>query len=136
LTTDERGFTLVEATVAMGLLVIGLISMAEMLAVTLRMQQLGHEETAAARLAQDKLDHLRSLPWTDPMIQENAVDSLVADTPNYFDLVPGFTRRWDIAPGPDGSAELRQVSIRVIPAKQDSRLASRFDLVSVIGSGK
>ena len=39
--TDERGFTLIEAMVAMMVCTIGLVAMAELMAVTLRLQQLG-----------------------------------------------------------------------------------------------
>ena len=55
---DERGFTLIEAIVAMMVCTIGLVSMAELMAVTLRLQQLGRNSTSAVRLAQDKIDEL------------------------------------------------------------------------------
>ncbi len=45
----------------MVILTIGLVSLAELLAISLRMQQLGRNETAAIRLAQDKLDQLSVL---------------------------------------------------------------------------
>jgi prepilin-type N-terminal cleavage/methylation domain-containing protein len=41
LTRDERGFTLAEVVVALLVCTVGLVGMAQMLAVTLRMQQLG-----------------------------------------------------------------------------------------------
>src|SRR6478609_4244374 len=55
---DERGFTLIEAIVAMLVCTIGLVSMAQLMAVTLRLQQLGRNSTSAVRLAQDKIDEL------------------------------------------------------------------------------
>lgn len=135
----EAGFTLVEALVAMVVLTIGLVSMAEMLAVTLRLQQLGRSETEAVRLAQDKLDQLMSLNFaTAPEIQLNVVDSLASNVANYFDTVPGYTRRWDIAAGPDSAAgpvaTIRQVTVRVIPDVRDNRTAANYELVTIIHS--
>src|SRR5215203_2809099 len=86
--SDEQGFTLVEAIVAMMVLTIGLVSMAELLGVSLRLQQLSRNETEAVRLAQDKRDQLMSLNFDDDLeIQINDVDSLAEDVENYFDHV-------------------------------------------------
>ena len=60
---NERGFTLVEAMVAMMVCTIGLVAMAELMAVTLRLQQLGRNSTSAVRLAQDKIDELTTMPF-------------------------------------------------------------------------
>ncbi len=134
---SEAGFTLVEALIAMVVLTIGLVSMAELLAVTLRLQQLGRSETEAVRLAQDKLDQLMSLNFAAAAeIQLNGVDSLASNVANYFDTVPGYTRRWDIAAGPDSAAgpvaTIRQVTVRVIPDVTDNRTAATYELVTII----
>lgn len=136
--TDERGFTLVETMVAMVILIIGLVSLAELLAVSLRMQQLGRNETAAVRIAQDKLDWLETGNFDlEPSIQIGG--SLTADVANYNDsplddagVTKGYHRRWLVEAGPDGSAFLRQVTIRVIPDVGDRRTATPYDLVSII----
>ena len=47
--TNERGFTLVEAIVAMLVCTVGLVAMAELMAVTLRLQQLGKRFTDQVR---------------------------------------------------------------------------------------
>ena len=46
MSTNERGFTLVEAMVAMVVCTVGLVAMAELMAITLRLQQLGRNSTA------------------------------------------------------------------------------------------
>ena len=118
--------------VAMVILTIGLVAMAEMLAVTLRLQQLGRNESAAVRLAQDKLDQLMSLNF-DTATTIAIGGSLSANSANHFDTdVAGYTRRWVVAAGPDASADLRQITIRVIPGNRDRRTASPYDLVSII----
>jgi Tfp pilus assembly protein PilV len=154
--TNERGFTLVEAMVAMVVCTIGLVAMAEMMAVTLRLQQLGRNSTSAVRLAQDKIDELTTMPF-DPAtpLYNPAIacgGSLTGDVANHNDVplgdngtphdaaddtfVKGYTRRWLISAGPDADPDLRTVTVRVTPENNDRRVASPFDLTTIIrGSG-
>lgn len=130
--SDERGFTLVESLVAMVVLTVGLVSLAQLLAVSLRMQQLGRNETQAVRLAQDKMDQLMSLSF-DASLDIAIGGSLAANNANHFDTdEPGYTRRWVVVAGPDGNADLREITIRVIPNSNDRRTSSEYDLVSII----
>jgi hypothetical protein len=136
--TNERGFTLVEALVAMVICTIGLVSMAELMAVTLRLQQLGRNSTAAVRLAQDKVDELMALDFptgvgiqcggslTAPMLNYN-------DDPQDFNgNSQGYQRRWVVSAGPDADLRLRTVTVRVIPIVTDNRVARSFDLTTII----
>ena len=140
--SDERGFTLVEAMVSMVILTIGLVALAELLAVTMRLQQLGRNETSAVRLAEDLMDQLRSAYFgevgtevgIDPRIVVGG--SLTANVANYNDTVPGYRRRWLVVAGPASAAgavpNLRQITVRVIPEVTDRRVASTYELVSII----
>ena len=147
--TNERGFTLVEAVVAMLVCTVGLVAMAELMAVTLRLQQLGRNSTSAARLAQDKVDELTTMNFnTNP--QAACGGSIDPDAPaaNHFDtpmddngtpddpaddtVTRGYTRLWLIEAGPDGDANLRQVTVRVVPDVNDRRMAAPYDLVTFI----
>ena len=66
---NERGFTLIEAMVATLVLTVGLLAMAELLAVSLRMHQLGRNSTTATRLAQDKFEEMMKMNFnTNPAI--------------------------------------------------------------------
>jgi len=113
---------------------IGLISLAELLAVSIRMQQLGRNSTVAVRLAQDKIDELTTLNFaTDAAVA--CAGSLTADVANHFDTptsVAGYTRRWVVSAGPDADLNLRQVTVRVTPNVGDRRIASPFELTTVI----
>ena len=154
--TNERGFTLVEAMVAMMICTIGLVSMAELMAVTLRLQQLGRNSTSAVRLAQDKIDELTTMSFdpasanynpaiacggslsaneadhNDAPLQDNGTPNDTADDT----VVKGYTRRWLITAGPDGDPNLRTVTVHVIPDLIDRRVASPFVLTTIIrGSG-
>jgi len=154
LVENERGFTLVEAIVAMVVCTVGLVAMAELMAVTLRLQQLGRNSTSATRLAQDKVDELTSMPF-DPAaanynpqvscggnLDANDADGNHNDTPmedngtpdNLADdtVTKGYTRRWVISAGPDADPNLRQVTVRVIPDVRDRRTASPYELTTII----
>lgn len=135
---DERGFTLIEAMVAMFVCTVGLIAMAELLAVTLRMQQLGRNSTTAIRLAQGKVDELTTKVFgVDAMV--NCGGDLDSDEADHNDVpldsdgnAMGYKRRWVVSAGPDGDANLRQVTVRVIPDNPDGRVYSTYDLTTVI----
>lgn len=116
----------------MVILTIGLVALAGLLAISLRSQQLGRNETQAVRLATDKLDQLNSLNF-DTALTIQIGGSLTANVANHFDTdVQGYTRRWLVQAGPDGSANLRQITIRVIPTQTDARVNSSYEIISII----
>ncbi|MDP1568881.1 MAG: prepilin-type N-terminal cleavage/methylation domain-containing protein [Vicinamibacterales bacterium] len=131
---NDSGFTLVEVLVAMLVFTVGIIALAQLMAVTMQMQAHGRNQTSAVRLAQDKLDQLMSLNFdTSAEVQITGENSLDENIDNYFDTdIQGYTRRWLIEAGPDGNADLRQITIRVIPDVQDRRTATPFELMSII----
>jgi hypothetical protein len=154
MSNNESGFTLVEALVATLDCTIGLIAMAELLAVTLRLQQLGRNSTSAARLAQDQVDRLTVV--TDPLLLCGG--SLDSDESNYSatplqdngtpddstddSLTKGYTVRWVVSAGPDMNPptaspdpNLRTVTVRVIPDVRDNRTTAPYDLTTVIRRG-
>ena len=132
--SDERGFTLVEVTVSLLIFTIGIVGLAQLMAVSLQMQAHGRNQTSAVRLAQDKLDQLMSLQFASaPQVQITGSDSLSSNVVNFFDNdVQGYTRRWRVEAGPDPNANLRQITIRVIPDLRDRRTATPYQLVSII----
>lgn len=113
---------------------VGIVALAQLMAVTMQMQAHGRNQTSAVRLAQDKLDQLMSLNFTtSAAVQITGVDSLSANVANYFDNdIPGYTRRWLIEAGPDVNPDLRQITIRVVPVVQDRRTFTPYELMSII----
>lgn len=112
---------------------VGLVGMASLLAVTLRMQQLGRNSTSAVRLAQDKVDELSAISFATVGSSISCGGSLTANNANYNDITePGWTIRWQVQAGPDGDLNLRQVTVRVVPNITDRRVTTPYDLVAVI----
>ena len=134
--SNERGFTLIEALVATLVLTVGLLAMAELLAVSLRMHQLGRNSTTATRLAQDKFEEMMKMNFnTNPAIQvANCSNALVSNVTNCFDTPAnsGYTRRWQVTAGP--TVRLRTVTVRVIPNNADRRVGADFTVTSLIRS--
>lgn len=126
-----------EAMVAMFIATVGLMAMAELMAVTLRMQQLGRNSTSASRVAQDKIDELNTVGFSSA--QMACGGSLTADSADHNDDAvwadgarKGYRRRWVVSAGPDGAGTLRQVTVRVIPDNNDRRVTQQFDLTTII----
>ena len=114
---------------------VALVALAELLAVSIRMHQLGRNGTAAARLAQDKFEELLKMNFTtNPAIQVSGTDTLASNVANYFDVPAGsgYTRRWLVQAGPN--VRLRIVTVRVIPENQDSRVGAPFTLTTMLRS--
>jgi prepilin-type N-terminal cleavage/methylation domain-containing protein len=148
--SNDRGFTLIEVLIAMVVLTVALVSLAELMAITLRLQQLGRNQTSAVRLAQDKIDELMSQNFTAAQLTVGG--SLTADQANHFDdPTPAgggnsiYKRRWTVAnttfvdQGNNGGAmtnvaagSTRVVTVRVIPLVGDRRISPAVDLVTVV----
>lgn len=134
----------------MVILTVALVAMAELMAITLRMQQLGRNQTAATRLAQDKVDELMSLNFANAQLAPGG--DLNADVANHFDLpVPPeggnatYRRRWTVtalnfadqgnangAMTPVAGGSTRLVTVRVIPIVSDRRISPAVDLMTIV----
>jgi len=127
---NERGFTLVEVLVATVILTVGLVAMAELMAITLRMQMLGKNETAAIRLVQSKIDELVAVTFTSATVAVGG--SLTSDVATYNDSpVSGFKRRWQIA-AIAGETRVRTLTVTVIPTINDRRTNAQVQLTTII----
>ena len=126
----------------MVILTIALVSMAELMAITLRMQMLGRNQTAAARLAQDKIDELMTQNFTtNPSVAIGG--SLTANVNNYWDTPTdadgntlGYGRRWQVEAGPADPGvpanSVRLLKVRITPLVNDLRTAVPVDVTTLI----
>lgn len=120
----------------MVILTVALVSIAELMAITIRMQMLGRNQTQAARLAQDKIDELMSQNFTTNASVAIG-GSLNADVANYFDAPSGlYKRRWQVSAGPVDppvpANSLRVLTVRIIPVVNDLRTSTPTDITTLI----
>ena len=84
---SEGGFTLVEAVVAMAILIVGLLSLAQLLGVSIRAESLARNGAEATRLAPGQLDALMKANFdNDPRVQPtpSGTDSLESERRELF----------------------------------------------------
>ncbi len=132
---SDTGVTLIEVLIATVILVVGLVAGAQLLAISIQMHQLAAETTDATRLANTKLEELMKLKLAaDQAIKIAPVghDPLTHNVPNYFDVPVAsvYTRRWLVQAGP--TATTRLVTVRLVPAQTDRRIAKEVDLTTVV----
>lgn len=114
----ECGFTLIEVMICSLILTIGMIAIAGLLVVTTQMHVSAREAARSTRVAQDKLDELMKLDFTNDA--EIAVGgSLTANVANHFEVSPGglegITVRWQVAAHPDATiTDLRVLTVHVL----------------------
>lgn len=134
--SDQRGFTIAESLIASVILTVGLVGTAELLAVSLRMHQLGQSSAEATRFAQIKMESLMKANFaTVPAIQLTGRNSLSSNVANYFDVpAAGYTCRWQVDPGPAGNPQLRRLTVRVVPTRTDRRISSEATLTTIVRS--
>ena len=127
---DERGFTLIEALIAIGLLAGGMVAVAQLLVISLRMHHLGRSTSEASALATAKIEELNKENFdTAAAIAVTPVspDALTQNVANYFDTATaGYTRRWRVTADP--AVNTRFITLRVIPPNVDR---NRFRTVEV-----
>lgn len=129
----EGGFTLVEVLIAMVILTIALVALAGLMAITLRMQMLGRNETAAVRLIQSKVDQIVNVSFTTTTLADVG-GSLTADVASYNDTpANGFKRRWLIE-AIAGETKVRRLTVRIIPTINDRRTNAEVELSTIIRS--
>lgn len=95
----ERGFSLLEVTVATGLMAGALVSLAHMLAVSVMNNRLAQASTYTAILAAQKLEQLRGLAWGFDNTGLPISDT-TSDVDGPIDLANGGT---GLSPSPQGT---------------------------------
>ena len=130
----EDGMGLMEVLIAVGILTVGLLGSAQLLAITTHTHMLARETTDATRLAQAKVEELIKANFrTDPSVQISGVapDPLEQNVTSYFDRpTQSYTRRWRVAAGP--TATTRLVTIRLVPTRTDLRMAKDVEITTLI----
>jgi prepilin-type N-terminal cleavage/methylation domain-containing protein len=126
LVPSERGFSLIEVLIATTIVSVALISLAQLFTLSARANRSAKAMTAAALLAVQRMEQLRSLTWsldasgspqTDPRLATSPSGALRANTAGFFDFVDHAGRSLGEATAPPAAAVyVRRWSIEPLPA--------------------
>ena len=95
-----RGFALLDTLIAMTILVVAVLSLAQLLTLASLANIAAGQMTTATILAASKMEELRALPWGRTSGE---------------DRVGGHTRRWSVGPFPADALNAAIVDVRVDP---------------------
>ena len=122
--------------IAAAVLAIGLLAIAQLLAVALTQHQSARMQEEAARLGFAKIEELEKLDFSaDAAIQLTPASpsSLSTNVANYFDTpTPNYTRRWRVQAGP--TTNTRKITLRIVPTSADNTRAKQVTLMTIVRS--
>jgi prepilin-type N-terminal cleavage/methylation domain-containing protein len=122
---SERGFSLVEVLIASTILVVALLSLAQLLSLATSANAAARRATLSAVLAAEKLEELRALTW-------ESVRRQAGESSDYLDRsgrrVPGaaaatYGRRWLIDPLPADPDNALVIQVIVSGRRDEARIA-------------
>ncbi len=129
--TGARGFSLLETMLAMLIMLMILLSVAQLFAVSVAVNKAADDITQVTSLASEKIEQLKFLGY-DGL---TAGGSLAADASGYFDTpsvdadaAAEFTRRWLLT---DNSDHM-QIDVRVIAMSQVHGVIKETTVTSIV----
>lgn len=139
----EGGFTLVEVMIAIVILTVGLLSLAQMMVLATSSNQLSGRMTSSANTAKEQLERLKAIPfYTDPIARVRSPelqdgqytryfdpDGLPEDHPDYGG--PFLEVNWEISTVQTGMPlEMVLIELECVPA------GGEFDQFTFIGDAR
>lgn len=111
--TNARGFTLLEALVAMLVLSFGMLAIAGFQVTLTRGSDLAKQRTEAMRLAQQRMESLRSFGQVEPSVSVvNYTDNVSnIGSPDVITTNATFTRSWAVTVGPNDTERWINVTV-------------------------
>lgn len=135
----ELGFTLIEMSIAMAVLLIGVVSIAGISGYISRANTVSNVLNVLTTTAQDQIDTLRAARWTigseDPRLAIGG--SLTSDVASHFTTLPNTAAndlmvRWQVADGPGTTGSVRTIVINVVQVNAQPILSRGFTVTTVI----
>ena len=92
----EKGFTLVEVLVAMVVFSLAILAVGKMQIVAMQVTSAASRLTRGTTIAQDKIEQLMALPYTDDLLKDDFIE--VGQVTTHTDLNPpqGYTITWRV----------------------------------------
>jgi len=79
-TTSQRGFTLIETSIALLILMVAGLGVASLFTYSIRYNTGGNDRAVALSVAQQQIEQFRSVPFTDSILNVTAATVLTPDT--------------------------------------------------------
>ena len=107
--SDRRGFTLIEVILALTILLVVMMMLANTTGRTVHIAATSANQQSAVQLAMDRVDQIRADPEYD------GLDSTYARTETGFPSLPGFTRRTNIVRvgGVGQASDFKRITVTV-----------------------
>ena len=118
----EHGFSLIEVLVAAAILAVGLLSLAQLLAMTVSANAAAGRRTYATVLAAQKLEDLRAEPWS-------VLEANIGESADFLDRsgssidassAAAFRRRWFVEPWFGDPAHTLVIRVIVTTAREEA----------------
>ena len=120
---NDAGFTIIEVVIAISILAVGLLGVAAMQTSAIQVNSAAGQMTARINWAQDKMEELKALAFSDPWLEADGNPTGVDSAGNTHEQTTsdGYTVRWDVAdntPGPN----TKRIVVTVTGKGKTSRL--------------
>lgn len=95
----DQGFTLIEVLIAISIFAVGLLAVATMQISAINVNSKAGQMTTRMTLAQDRIEKLMALPYTDPWLEELGNPPVNDSAGNTHQLSPttdGYTISWTV----------------------------------------
>ena len=115
---NDRGFTLVEALVALAFVSVMTTGLASLMVVSTGLIRDARDDTGASALAIQKIEQLHQSISAGGLVFLSPDTSLDTDVPGFSDHPDAYVRRWRVLSLPSGVSSMRLVQVRVIAARR------------------
>jgi len=120
MTAADRGFSLIEALVAMTIMLVGVLPLAQLMAASTKSNTSARANSLATLLAAAKVESLRAIEWGGAGLAPTPAGALSTNTPGYVEYLDGrgATLNEGLVAGtpPVGTVYLRRWSVVALPA--------------------
>lgn len=112
----ERGFTLIETSVAMVIMMVAGLGVASLFTYSIRYNSGGNDRAVAISIAQQQVEQLRSVPFSDSILSTTATSGVVL-TPDTVSNGRTYRVRRTVtgSNNVNGNATLKTITIQVSP---------------------
>lgn len=96
---NNAGFTIIEVVIAISILAVGLLGVAAMQTSAIQVNSAAGRMTTRINWAQDKMEELKAMPFSDPWLEASGNPTGVDSAGNTHEQTTpdGYAVRWDIA---------------------------------------